>query len=305
MALVQSFVPSFEVPSQTRRFATASLKRSFDSGARRPEWIWAARGEDGHLLGMLGARMYGVDFGLVDLLSLPILGETEIGDASDAAEKLIRAVTGWAGELPHAETSFGAPPSSYPLNRPHIRSVVSQFAAQGWRLRVTRRHYEFATGPDFCRDVPLTCQIDVAGGGDRGRLEALVREVLPGSFDERDQVGAATYGLNAAATRATDELLDEDPIESVRFAVVEGHDVGFVIVRMSGTSGVVAHVGIARPFRGRGLAYELLGYATRELLARGGRVLIADTDDSNWPMAHVFEKAGWEQAESRIDLVLT
>ena len=129
--------------------------------------------------------------------------------------------------------------------------------------------------------------------------------MLPNSLDVRDRAEVAKHGLRAAAARLTTELLDADPIEYVRFAIVDGEDAGFVIYRvMPGGTAFVANVGVAAAFRGRGLALGLVAAATRDLVADGARTLIAGTDDGNWPMARVFTSAGWEQTESRIDLAL-
>ena len=39
------------------------------------------------------------------------------------------------------------------------------------------------------------------------------------------------------------------------------------------------------------------------LAASGATVLVADTDNSNPPMARAFADVGWPQTETRIDLV--
>ena len=296
VALVASRAPTLPTPSQDRLFARPTLEGSFDRGARRPDLIWAAR-EDGQVLGLLGARTMGQGFGLVDLVALP--------RSPEAASAVIGAATGWAGSQEKAEVTFGAAAAERSLDDPGVRAVVDAFAAHGWRVLVTRRHYEFAPTPGLGEDVPLAARLDRATESDRDRLEALVLQVLPGSLDVRDRAEVAEHGIDAAAARFTTELLDADPIDCVRFAMVDGQDAGVVVYRVmpSGT-GYVAFVGVAAAFRGRGLARGLVAAATRELVADGAHTLVAGTDDDNWPMARAFASAGWPQSESRIDLTL-
>ena len=65
----------------------------------------------------------------------------------------------------------------------------------------------------------------------------------------------------------------------------------------------VLFVGVCRDHRGRGYGRELLAWQTRELMAPAATVLIADTDNTNVPMARAFADVGWPQTETRIDLV--
>ena len=69
------------------------------------------------------------------------------------------------------------------------------------------------------------------------------------------------------------------------------------------TRSVVAFVGVARDHRGHGYGRQLLAWQTRRLLEAGATTLIADTDNDNVPMARAFADVGWEQTETRIDLV--
>jgi ribosomal protein S18 acetylase RimI-like enzyme len=72
---------------------------------------------------------------------------------------------------------------------------------------------------------------------------------------------------------------------------------------MSSGRAFVLFVGVCREHRGRGFGRELLAWQTRELIASGATVLIADTDNTNVPMARAFADVGWPQTETRIDLV--
>ena len=296
ISLITAQSPTFTTASQVRLFGQSSLETLFDRGARRPELIWAAR-ENGREVGLLGARTFDQDLALIDLLALPA--------NSEAADVVIGAATVWARSFPRAEASFGAPATENPVDDSDVAAVVEAFAAHGWRVLVTRRHYGFAPTAGLGDGVRLPARLERATESDRARLEALVRQVLPGSLDVRDQNAIAEHGLDSAAARLTAELIDADPIEYVRFAVIDGQDAGLVIHRLmpSGTA-VVAFVGVAAAFRGRGLARGLVAAATRELVTEGATTLVAGTDYDNWPMARGFAAVGWQQTEARIDLVL-
>ena len=101
------------------------------------------------------------------------------------------------------------------------------------------------------------------------------------------------------------ELIEADPIEAVRFAVIDGRDAGVVVWNLLANGfGVVAFVGVDPDARGRGLARAMVAEATAALLDGGAHTLIADTDDVNVPMRRAFAAAGWEPTEARIDLTL-
>ncbi|WP_125775825.1 GNAT family N-acetyltransferase [Antribacter gilvus] len=304
VALVQSCTPTFDTAGQRTLFGAPSLERLFERGARRPELVWAARpgqaavgpGPDDAGLGLVGARTLSPSDGLIDLISLP--------DDPHVAEALVGAATDWARSYGHVEASFDAPPSDVPLDEPATRAVVAAFEAHGWRVLVTRKHYEHAPNAGLGEGVPPV-GLEPAGLGGRSRVEAFVRQMLPGSLDVRDQANLAERGLEAAAADETESLLDGDPIEYFRFAVVDGQDAGLVVRRvMPSGNGYLSQVGVAQAFRGRGLARRLVAAGTRDLVAEGATTLIATTDDANWPMARAFIAAGWRQTESRVDLTL-
>lgn len=310
VALVRSQSPTFDLPSHRRLFGRQSLDALFDRGHRRPEVIWAVRDDaasTGTVLGLLGARAVPATsgdwdtFGLVDLFALP---DPTHPAASTTVDMLLTAMTAWARTCEHVEASFGVPVADRPLDQPGTARVVDSLAAHGWRVLVTRRHYHFGPTPDLGADIPLTARIERAAPNDRPRLETLLRQVLSGSLDEHDITSIRTYGLAGAASRLATELIEADPIDCLRFAVVDGQDAGFAIWRVVRDNGFLTHVGVAEAFRGRGLSRELVGAATRDLVAAGARTLIADTDDTNWPMSDTFAAVGWRQTESRIDLTL-
>lgn len=293
--LIRSTSSLFSTVGQRKLLSEPALERAFARGDRRPEMVWAVRtGRD--VTGLIGARYLSPHRGLIDMVSLP--------GVNAEAEALVGAATTWALSAGEVEASFNTPPSDAPLDEPASLAAAAAFRTHGWRLLSTRKHYEIAPHDGLGKDVPVV-RLEAVGPEGRARVEAFVRLMLPGSLDARDQANLDSRGLDRAAAVATDDLLDDDPIECFRFAVVDEHDAGLVVRQvMPNGNGYVAQVGVAYPFRGRGLAARLVATATRELIADGATTLIANTDDANQPMAQAFAAAGWQQTESRIDLVL-
>ncbi|MCH1884058.1 GNAT family N-acetyltransferase [Agrococcus sp. ARC_14] len=288
---------TIDTPANRARLAPEAIDRTFERGHRRPDLVWAAT-EGEHLLGLVAARDFG-DARLIDVLALP--------DDPDASARLVRQATEWALPSDEAEVSFGATADA-PLADPRVRAVLTQFEAAGWRLLVTRQHYELAAVLLHARATP-GLRLERAVEGDEDRLSSLLERVLPGSLDVRDQAAVAEHGLEVAAQRWARELLHADPIDCIRFAVDDGpdgrRDAGLVswLTVPSGT-GFVLQVGVAADARGRGLGRELVAAATAGLLDDGAHTLIADTDNANVPMQRAFAAEGWHATESRIDLHL-
>ncbi|TDE94860.1 GNAT family N-acetyltransferase [Occultella glacieicola] len=301
--LISSHTPVPDTPGQRLLFAQPSLDRLFDKGQRAPERVWALRGDPG-VGGLIAARLLG-DFALIDMIAMPRV--------EAAAALLVDAATAWARGYPEAEASFEADAVAEPLADPGVARVVTAFGRAGWRVHVTRRHYHVAAADVAAASaaVPLSVHLERAGSADPAdpadpaRLVALLERVLPGSLDVRDQDLVARVGLAQAAAEQATDLLDSDPIECIRFAVIDGVDAGFAswVALPSGSAYVVA-VGVAVEHRGRGLGGELVAAATRDLVAAGAHTLIADTDDDNLAMIGGFERAGWQPTSARIDLTL-
>ncbi|MBO0610400.1 GNAT family N-acetyltransferase [Myceligenerans salitolerans] len=300
IALIQSHSPTFPVPGQRELFGDFSLNRLFDRGVRRPDLVWAAgspdASDDAGTRGLVAARHLSDAEGLVDLFALP--ADPAVVDG------LLGAATDWARSHGGAvEASFSAPVAPDPLVVPAVRQVVDAFARHGWRVLVTRRHYHVTPRDGMAGDI---APLELEPAGDRPRVEAFVRRMMPGSLDVRDRANVAAKGLERAAADEAGDLLGADPIECFGIAVQDGRDAGLVVRRaMPNGNGFVCQVGVAEDFRGRGLARRLVATATADLLAAGATTLIADTDDTNVPMIRAFAAAGWEPTESRIDLTLT
>jgi len=177
----------------------------------------------------------------------------------------------------------------------------------GWRLLVERRHYEFEPPAGLGDGVPTGLFLEQPTGPDDPRLVACHREVMRETWDAHDAELIEKVGFEQACRESLASLVEADPVECIRLATdPAGELVGLVSGRLMPTGrAFVLFVGVCRDHRGRGHGRELLAWQTRELVASGATVLIADTDNANVPMARAFADVGWPQTETRIDLVLS
>jgi ribosomal protein S18 acetylase RimI-like enzyme len=126
------------------------------------------------------------------------------------------------------------------------------------------------------------------------------------TLDVHDRDLVDRLGFDAACAESLHYLVTADPVDRIHLASdAAGDVVGMVSGHVPANGrGVLLFVGVARDHRGRGYGRELLAWQTRQLVGAEATTLIADTDNSNVPMARAFADVGWPQTETRIDLVL-
>ena len=285
-------------PTQRRIRGEAHLRDTFDSGRRRPTWVWAVRHDDDPeplgvvaALGSAGGRCF-------------VLDHFGIPDDPDAARGLVAAATRDALADGADEAGVFAP-VDMTVDDPAIASVIGPLRAAGWRLLVERRHYEFEPPPGLASGVPTDLTFERLSDPADPRLAACHREVMRETLDAHDASLVDRVGFDQACTESLAFLLDSDPVDCIHLAHdADGEVVGMVsgLLTPSGRA-FVLFVGVARDHRGRGYGRELLAWQTRRLVDDGATVLIADTDNANVPMARAFAGVGWPQTETRIDLV--
>lgn len=155
---------------------------------------------------------------------------------------------------------------------------------------------------------PAASGLDVPGitwrhAADVPDLTELVGAVLADSVDASDIAAVEALGPQAAAER----ILSPPAGFSFRaewWHVLEqdGVAAGFVLpVTYDGCErdgldeATIYHMGVAPPYRGRGLARLLLRRATVTLIEHGVWRIYCDTAAANAPMIHVFESEGWRR----------
>lgn len=149
-------------------------------------------------------------------------------------------------------------------------------------------------------DVPGVTWQRAADGPD---LIQLVGAALAHSVDESDLAAVEAFGQQGAAER----ILSPAAGFSYRaewWQVLEQCDspAGFVLpVTYDGCArdgldeATIYHMGVAPPYRGRGLGRLLLRKATVTLLEHGVWRIYCDTAAANAPMIHLFESEGWHR----------
>ncbi len=300
ITLLAASPPPVDSPTQRRIRGVTHLRDTFGSGRRRPAWVWGVRyADDPTPLGVVAAfgadapddRVFVLDhFGLPDD---PVVARALVAHASAEAVA--------AG----AEEAGIFAPTDATLDDGSLASLAGPLREAGWRLLVERRHYEFEPPAGLGDGIGTRLFLDQPTGPDDPRLADCHREVMRDTLDAHDAELIATLGFERACRESLAFLLDSDPVECIRLATdAAGSLVGLVSGRlMSSGRAFVLFVGVCRDHRGRGFGRELLAWQTRELIASGATVLIADTDNTNVPMARAFADVGWPQTETRIDLV--
>jgi ribosomal protein S18 acetylase RimI-like enzyme len=301
IALLAASPMPVDSPTQRRIRGAMHLKDTFGSGRRRPAWVWAVRAADDPtplgVVAAFGAEAPGDRIFVLDHFGLP--------SDPEAARTLVAHATTEAVAGGADEAGIFAP-TDLALDDPSLAVLAHPLRAAGWRLLVERRHYEFEPPPGLGDDVPTKLFLEQPTGPDDPRLVLCHREIMRETLDAHDAALIEKVGFDQACRESLAFLLDSDPVECIRLATDPAGDlVGLVSGRlMPSGRAFVLFVGVCHDHRGRGYGRELLAWQTRGLVASGATTLIADTDNSNLPMARAFADVGWPQTETRIDLVL-
>ena len=300
IALLAASPLSVDSPTQRRIRGATHLRDTFGSGRRRPAWVWSVRyADDPTPLGVVAA--FGADAPDDRVFVLDHFG---LPSDPGVARALVAHATAEAVAAGADEAGIFAPTGAT-FDDTALARLADPLRAAGWRLLVERRHYEFEPAAGLGDGVPTVLFLDPPTGPDDPRLAACHREVMRDTLDAHDAELIERAGFEPACRESLAFLLDSDPVGCIRLATDgAGSLVGLVSGRlMSSGRAFVLFVGVCRDHRGRGFGRELLAWQTRELIDSGATVLIADTDNTNLPMARAFADVGWPQTETRIDLV--
>lgn len=283
----------FDSPTNHRLRDRAVLEHAFAAGRRRPEWVWAAR-DDRRVLAAVAGMAIG------DAVVLDHWG----ADNPDNLGLPLLAATQTLHTVPGSEACLFLPATAS-MNDPAVSPWLDTLSRNGWKLLVQRRHYETNATPALAVENSSTLRLEQLSGPDDSRLPLLFRGILHGSLDAHDVQLVNRMGLDDAADQAVADLLEADPWQCIRLAFDGGSEpVGMVSwVSLPSQRGYVNHIGVAAPARGHGYGRQLLAQATSVLIAEGSKVLIADADATNHPMAEAFDHVGWTVTETRLDFV--
>jgi len=284
--------------TQRRIRSDDNLAEYFAAGRRRPEWVWGVRRDgDPAVLGVVAA--FGTPDGrlLLDVFGVPA--------DPDAARGLVARATADALALADDVEVCVFAPAGTSLGEASLARLAGPLAEAGWGLLVERRHYEFEPQPGLAANESTALTFEQLRDATDPRLAACHREVMRDTLDAHDRELIERLGFDAACVESLNSLVTAEPVDRIHLAFDPDGDVagmvsGFVQPNLRS---VVAFVGVPHDHRGHGYGRQLLAWQTQRLLAGGATTLIADTDNENLPMARAFADVGWEQTETRIDLV--
>jgi RimJ/RimL family protein N-acetyltransferase len=80
----------------------------------------------------------------------------------------------------------------------------------------------------------------------------------------------------------------------------DGHVAGFTIPSANEDFPVIGYLGVVPEMRGHGYGHDLLAEATRIHQQEGARIIRADTDVTNAPMAAAFERTRYRNFAVRL-----
>jgi GNAT superfamily N-acetyltransferase len=286
--------------TQRRIRTDENLAEYLATGRRRPEWVWGVRREgDPRPLGVVGAFGTGSGLYLLDLFGVP--------EEPDVARALVARATTDLLALPRdeeAEVCLFAPPGTS-VDDPAIAHLIGPLRDAGWQLLVERRHYEFEPPPGLAAGATTDLVFERLHDSSDPRLVACHREVMRDTLDAHDRELVERLGFEKACVESLGYLVTADPVDRIHLAFDLTGDVVGMASGHVGSNGraAVIFVGVVRDQRGHGYGRQLLAWQTQRLVADEATTLIADTDNDNVPMARAFADVGWEQTETRIDLV--
>ena len=260
------------------------------AGQYRPEWTWVAL-RDGVVVAR-AAWWAGPEDDKP--LALDWFDFTD----QDAAVQLLRTAPLYAEYSLMLPTGWREDPAV----RQHAQSRIDAAMTAGLSPLVERYRYRWT--PD-CGVPQRPGRLEFRPEVDDAAILDVFRRIHQGSLDAHARRTIAGSGLDAAAQESLDYLRwKPSPREWWRLAYTPaGELVGLSVPSRNYGDPVIGYIAVLPEHRGHGYAYDLLVEATHLLADEGADRIVAGTDQTNFPMAAAFAKAGYTIAQERIDLV--
>lgn len=260
------------------------------AGEYRPEWTWVALRDDA----VVARAAWWAGPTDEKPLALDWFDFTD----PDAAVQLLR-------KSPlHAQYSLKLPPGwrEDSAVRAQAQARIDAAVAAGLSPLVERYRYRWT--PE-CGVPPRPGRLEFRPEPDDAVILDVFRRIHRGSLDAHVGRTVARSGLDAAAQEELDYLRwMPSPRDWWRLAYTPaGELVGLSAPCRNYGDPLIGYIGVVPEHRGHGFAYDLLVEATHLLADEGVDRIVAGTDQTNYPMAAAFAKAGYPIAQERIDLI--
>ncbi|MEU7576404.1 GNAT family N-acetyltransferase [Streptomyces sp. NPDC041068] len=215
----------------------------------------------------------------------------------------------------YARQGVATPPEYHVFLPPDWRVRPDVVTALDWRREAARRaglpvdverlRYEWT--PEAGLPEPeVSHQVVFRAEPDDDVYVDLFRRVLTDTLDAASRKDAERFGAEAQARGDVAFYRDSMPGERSWWRIArtpDGDPVGFVLPSRNQVSPVIGYLGVLPEHRGRGYADALLAEATRILVTEAdARMIRADTDLTNTPMAAAFDRAGYRNSGYRLVL---
>ncbi|MET8685466.1 GNAT family N-acetyltransferase [Streptomyces sp. NPDC004732] len=239
-----------------------------------------------------------------------------VGRRADIAAALLTAAHGQ-----YAQQGVTAPPAFHIFVPVDWRDRPTTVEALDWRreaacraglsAEVERLRYEWTPSDGLpaattSAPTPASARLEFHAEPDDEVFVGLFRGVLADTLDAASRQEADRIGAEAQARGDVAFYRDDMPGKRSWWRIArtpDGEVVGFVIPSRNQTASVIGYLGVLPVHRGRGYADDLLAEATRLLVAEtDARLIRADTDLTNTPMAAAFERAGYRNSGRRLVL---
>ncbi|MFJ4713522.1 GNAT family N-acetyltransferase [Streptomyces sp. NPDC088785] len=272
----------------------------------RPEWTWAAHGDDGRVLAR--ALWWGQSDSAYPLAldCLATADEVPPDERAALAAALLeaghRAFRGAGARTPPLYNLLRLP-GSWRDDPAHARAVAwRQDAARRAGLGVEVERLQFEWTPDVPLPAAPERLVFSPEPDDEVFLAAMTR-VAEGTLDAQTVESEAASGREAAARENLAFYLDRPGArEWWRLAhTPDGALAGLAIPSATPYHRNVGYLGVVPELRGRGYVSEILAAITRFQAEDGADRVTATTDLANHPMAAAFARAGYRNTETRIN----
>lgn len=290
-------------PTQRRIFGAEHQTRSVEERGRRPEWAWRAVATSGDVLGFIAA--WGPHEGPFPwIIDFHDVRPDRVDVGAALYRRAIEDLRRWGMPEP-VELIVFTPADDDPPSVGGVPPIIEAAAGAGYEILVVRRRFELDTETSLPARLATELRFDpIAGSGDE-RLVPTMAAILDGSLDAHHVRDLARMSVADVAVAETSLILDVEGAEAVHVVVdPDGVSVGLAVAGSWGNGrGAVAFVGVVAEHRGKGYGAQITSATLHTLADNGVRTVVGETDVPNAPMTNAFIGAGFEQTESRIDLV--